>query len=78
MCYNNKNYLYEYLLQFTLDKLLERKWNSTPEEWKRWIRSLNEYEINCIASTLSFDEVVRERYDSIRLSKLSEWNKNLM
>ena len=75
MCYNNKNYLYEYLLQFTLDKLLE---NSTPEEWKRWIRSLNEYEINCIASTLSFDEVVRERYDSIRLSKLSEWYKNLM
>ena len=60
----------KYFRQFTLDNLLYRKWNSTPLEWKTWVDSLNEYEVNCVASTLTFDPIVRAKYDSIRLSKI--------
>ena len=75
MRYNKLNN-YTYLQQFTLDNLLNRKLNSTESEWKTWIGSLNESEVNCIACTLYLDPVVRARYDSIRLEKLTAMIKN--
>lgn len=65
----------EYFSQFTLDNLINRKHNSTPKEWKAWVESLHEYEVNCIAHTLYMDPIVRTKYDSIRLSKIM--NKSL-
>lgn len=61
----------EYFSQFTLDNLLSRKWNMTSTEWKAWVKSLHEYEVNCIAHVLSLDPVIRARYDEIRLSKIN-------
>lgn len=61
---------YEYFSQFTLGNLLSRKRSMSEPEWKLWIYSLNEYEINCVASTLHFDEVVKERYNHYRYSRM--------
>ena len=63
---------YDYFSQFTLDKLLHRKLNSTPSEWKTWVESLHEYEVNCVASVLTFDTIIRDKYDRIRLSKINK------
>ena len=62
--------VYEYFSQFTLGNLLSRKHSISDSEWKLWIYSLNEYEINCVASTLHFDEVVKERYNHYRYSRM--------
>ena len=59
----------EYFSQFTLSNLLSRKHSMNASEWKAWVQSLNEYEINCVASTLHFDEVVKERYNHYRYSR---------
>lgn len=74
--HHNKINSYEYLRQFTLDNLLKRKWNSTQSEWKAWIDSLNEYEVNCVACSIYIDPIVKNRYDSIRLEKLTAMYKN--
>lgn len=65
-----KTKVIEYFNQFTLSNLVFRKNNSSPSEWKTWIYSLNEYEINCVASTFHFDEVVQERYNHYRYSRM--------
>ena len=64
-----KTKVIEYFNQFTLLNLIKRKRSMSEPEWKDWVYSLNEYEINCVASTLHFDEVVKERYNHYRLSK---------
>ena len=59
-----------YFNQFTLSNLLARKHSMDKLQWKNWVYSLNEYEINCVASTLHFDEVVKERYNHYRYSRM--------
>lgn len=61
----------EYFGQFTLDNLITRKKSMSKSEWKNWIYSLHEYELNCIACVLTFDDIIRERYEQIRLSKVA-------
>ena len=67
--YENINFE-KYMSQFTLDNLIARKRAMSPEQWKHWVDSLHEYEVNCIAHVLYLDPTIRTRYDIIRLSKL--------
>ena len=53
------NYDLKYISQFTLDNLLQRKWNSTVAQWCNWLNSLSLQEIKYVSTVLTFDMNVK-------------------